>query len=121
MPRTALTKKTALGPYGNYTAGTVTLSLQAADVSNKNSFVCGPNDIVIAQNSGASPYTVTITSAADPLTGRSGDITTYSLAAGEIAVFGPFKAPGWMQTDGSIYLEASNAAVKFSPVTIPVL
>lgn len=120
MARTALTKKTALGPYGSYTAGAATLSMQAADVANKNSFVCGPNDIVIAQNSGASPYTVTITSVADPITGRTGDITTYSLAAGDIAVFGPFRAPGWMQSDGSIYLEASNAAVKFAPVTIPV-
>lgn len=51
--------------------------------------------------------------------GRSGDIAAYSLAAGDIAVFGPFKRDGWVQADGNIYLQASNVAVKFGVITLP--
>ena len=117
MARTALTKTTAPGGYGASLAG-ANLTLAAADISNLNSFVANGNDLVIAQNTGVSAYTVTITSAPDAY-GRTGDIATESLAAGEIHIFGPFPLPGWQQTDGSIYLQASNAAVKFGIVKLP--
>ena len=50
----------------------------------------------------------------------STDVDAYSIAAGEYAVFGPFKRPGWVQADGYVYLQASNAAVKFGVVALPV-
>lgn len=118
MPRVSLTPKTALGAYGNYSvANTADLAMAAADASSLNQFVASGNDLVFAHNTGGSDYTVTFTSVADPF-GRTGDITTYSIGAGEYAVFGPFKLPGWMQTDGKVYLQASNAAVKFGVVAL---
>lgn len=121
MPRTTLTKTTALGAYSaSYaTANAADLTMTAADVSNKNQFVCSSSDLVVAHNGGGSAYTVTITSVADPHYARTGDIATYSIGAGEYAVFGPFQRPGWVQTDGYIYLEASNAAVLFGVVALP--
>src|SRR5512139_124590 len=114
MARTTLTAKTLVGPKSNgYTANAADLTMSAADVANKNQVVASGKDIVIAHNSGASPYTVTITSIADPNLGRTGDITTYAMAAGVYAVFGPFYTDGWRQTDGYVYFEASNASVKF--------
>lgn len=117
MPRTTITPKTVVGGYGTYSADGADFTFTAADTSNYNQAVASNNDLILAFNSGASPYTVTITSVADPFN-RSGDITTYSLAAGEYAVFGPFSNIGWKQTDGYLYFQGSNAAVKFAVIAL---
>lgn len=115
MARTTLTRSTAPGSYG---AAGAAVTFTAADVANKNQFTATGRELVIARNSGASAYTITITSAPDPY-GRTGHITAESIAAGETKVFGPFKRSGWQQTDGFFYLEASNAAVLFGIVVLP--
>jgi len=74
-------------------------------------------EILLAYNSGASPYTVTISSVA--YLGRVGDVTAYSLAAGEFAMFGPFDPKGWNQSDGMVYVVGSNALVKFCVIQLP--
>ena len=113
MARTTLTKTQAKGPFPTLpvAADGLDLLLTAADVANKNQFLPGGNDVVVMQNSGAAPYTVTLTTAPDAQN-RTGDISTYSLAAGDIACI-VIKTAGWVQADGFVYLEASNAAVKF--------
>src|SRR5689334_15173988 len=118
MARTALTKTTPLGslPTLPLAADSADLTMTAAATSNLNSFVASGKDLIIAHNTGGSSYTVTITSVA--LNGRTGDITTYSIGAGEYAVLGPLLTPGWRQTDGSVYLQASNAAVKFGVIDL---
>ena len=120
MARTNLTKVTALGKWGDYSVpNAADMTMAAADTGNKNMFLATGNDLVVAHNTGGSAYTVTITSVEDPVTGRTGDVTTYSVGAGEYAVFGPFSLYGWAQSDGYIYLEASNASVKFGVVALP--
>ncbi len=120
MPRVSITKSPALGEYGNYTAAAADLAELAADVANKNQFVFQPRDLLIVHNTDAAPQTFTVTSVADRKTGRTKDITTYSLAAGKIAVVGPFlDQDGWMQTDGYVYVEASAATVKFGVIQQP--
>ncbi len=118
MARTTLTKVKAQGSFGTYGAGTVDVTMAAADVANGNQWACSGNDLLVAHNTGASAYTVTVTSVADPITNRTGNITTYSLAAGDYAVFGPFGAVGWQQSDGYIYVDASNASVKLGVVQL---
>jgi len=118
MPRTSLTPKKALGRKTNdYTANAADLTMTAADVTNKNQVTASGDDLIIAHNTGAATYTVTITSIADPY-GRTGDIATYSLEAGDYAIFGAFSSDGWLQTDGKLYFEASNVAVKFGVLQI---
>ena len=110
---------TALGPYGDYsTANAADLTMAAADVGNGNQFASSGRDLLVAYNSGGSPYYVTVSSVADPY-GRTGDITQYDVGAGEYAVFGPFKRPGWIQTDGYVYVDAENAAVYLGVVALP--
>jgi hypothetical protein len=97
-------------------AADLQLALTAADVANGNMFKVLDGGVLIAQNSGASPYTITINAAVDAH-GRSGDITTYSLAAGDIvAIWVP--SVGVAQTSGTdagkVYVSATNAAVKFA-------
>lgn len=119
MARTTLTKTAALGAYGDYSvANAADLTMAAADTSNQNQFVASSRDLVIAHNTGGSAQTVTITSSDDPY-GRSGDIDAYSIGAGEYAIFGPFKRPGWIQSDGYVYLEANSTDVKFGVVALP--
>ncbi len=118
--RVTLTKTTPLGEKSSlYTAGAADVTMAAADVSNKNRFVPSGKDVVIAHNTHATDAaTVTISSVADPVFGRTGDIATYSLAAGDIAVFGPFRREGWQQS-GYIYLEASAADIYFGVLALP--
>lgn len=118
MARQTLTKTTIVGPYpASVPADSLDLNLQAADPVNFNQFSPGGDDLLIVQNShAANPYTFTLTSAPDAFN-RSGDITTYSLAAGEIAAF-RVKTMGWVQTDGKVYLAGSNAAIKFAVVAL---
>ena len=119
MARTSLTKTTALGSYGDYsTANAADLTMAAADVVNGNQFVSTGRDLLIARNSGGSAYYVTVSSSEDPY-GREGDITQYDVGAGEVAIFGPFKRPGWVQSDGYIYVDAENAAVYLGVVALP--
>jgi hypothetical protein len=118
MARALVTKTTALGAYAAYTGNAADLTMAAANVADKNYFVAGGNDLVVAHNTGVGAVTVTITSVADPF-GRTGDVTAYSMAAGEYAVFGPFKNLGWAQSNGQVYLEASSADVKFGVVAVP--
>lgn len=115
MPRTLLTKTSAPG---GYAAAGVAVTMTAADIANLNAFTAAGTDLIVAQNTGGSTYTVTVTSAPDPF-GRLGTIATENIAAGEVRVFGPLPQSGWMQTDGRVYLQASNAAVKFGIIQLP--
>lgn len=113
MPRQTLTKTSAVGPYPvSVPADSLDINFQAADTVNLNQFAPGGDDLILAWNTHATnPYTFTVTSAPDQLN-RTGDITTYSVGAGEIAHF-RVKNLGWVQSDGKVYLQGSNSALKF--------
>ena len=117
MARTDLTRTTPLGAYGGYAAGAADLTMAAADASNQNKVTLGSKCLVIAHNTGVVERTVTITSVADEY-GRTGDITTYALAADDYAIFGPFVPKGWGQASGELYLEADHAEVNLGVVAL---
>lgn len=119
MARTTIAKTTPLGAYPALplVADSADVNMQASTGAsgtsgNQIAFSSASRLYILAQNTHASsPYTVTITSKVDGYN-RTGDITTYSLAAGDIALF-VVEGAGWKQGDGYVYLEATNAAVKF--------
>jgi len=115
MPRTTITAQQPQGPWVTLppAADALDLTMTAADVANKNQTLLNGPLLLIAQNSGASPYTITLSSIADSKL-RTGDITAYSLAAGDIAAFWINRTEGWLQADGYLYYEASNVAVLFA-------
>jgi hypothetical protein len=101
---------------GGYDANGATLTFTAADATNDHKTAWTGREMILAENTSAdTAYSVTITSVADVPAGRTGD-TTVSLPFGTKAWFGPFPANGWRQTDGFIYFEAANAAVKFAVI-----
>ena len=109
-----LTPVTPLGAYGDYAGGTSVYDGEAAaelKTNLGNQFDASGNDLVLAYNSGVSAATVTITSVANEW-GRTQDISK-SVGAGKLGVFGPFRHPGWTQTDGHVYLSADSTSVLF--------
>lgn len=91
----------------------------ASDPTNGDQFPLTGKEIIIVQNSdAANPHTVTIHSVADPYR-RTGDITNYSIGAGEFAVFPAFPKEGWAQADGMLYLDSDDAQIKYAVLRLP--
>jgi hypothetical protein len=105
----------------NPTAGQIHFTWTAGNTGGDTITITG-REIVLAWNSGASPYTVGVTSQIDGQN-RTGDISAYSLAAGEFAYVsaGLTNAPGWKnQSTGLLTITPSNAAVKWAVLQLPV-
>lgn len=121
MAETALTVQSLKAPFDAIAANGADFTWAAADAVNGNSFPCSGREVLLVWNSDSTnPYTVTITSQPDER-GRTKDITTYSLTAGEFACFTPglTLSQGWINTNGSILVSGSNAAIKFAVLRIP--
>lgn len=119
MARQTLTKQAPKGPYVALpvTANSLDLAFSAADATNKEEFVTGADSLLIVWNTHATtPYTFTISSVADDKK-RTGDIGPYTLQAGEHAQY-RLKKTGFMQSNGKIYMEAENAAIKFAVIEL---
>jgi hypothetical protein len=119
MGRTTLTRTTPLGPYPTLqpAADALDLILTAADTTNNNQILLDGPVIVVAHNTGVAARTLTITSSADAQN-RTGDISAYSIGAGEYACFKIDQTTGWKQTDGYLYLQANNAEVKIGAIRL---
>lgn len=119
MPRTTLTQTSILGPFPSLPVGANGLDvvMTAADVTNKNQVALSGPVILLALNTDTVARTITLTSAPDTHK-RMGDVTNYSLDAGDLAAFRIDQTDGWMQTDGMLYCEANNAAVKFGVIRL---
>lgn len=113
----AATTLTITNAPGLFSQTGVAITMAAADVSNGNDFVANGTQAIVAHNSGASTYTVTITSVADPVTGRTGNVAAQNVAAGEIRLF-LVQPRGWADGNGKINLSASNVAVKFGVINL---
>lgn len=116
MTRATLTKTAVVGPYPTLqpAANSLDVIFAAANPTDKEQFVMSGNDVLLVHNTDVSnAYTFTVTSVADERN-RTGDITTYSVGAGEIAAFKFTAQKGWMQSGGYCFIEASNAAMKFA-------
>lgn len=112
LAATAIKKVKGPNP-GTVIAGDLTVAPAAADVANGNNYVPATNDVLHAINTHASsPFTITLTSAPDER-GRTGDIATYNLVAGDVITFNYGDLIGWLQSDGTIWINAANAAIKF--------
>lgn len=120
MPRQTHTVKVLPGAFPSLplAANAVDVPHVAADVANKEQVALTGREIVLVRNDDVGAQTVTFTSTPDEK-GRSGDITAYSVGAGETAMFGPFGLKGWQQADGNLYFEASDAGMMIAVVRTP--
>lgn len=114
MARAVITVQTPKGPYPTLQPAVNSLDIvfTAADAVNFNECVWPSSSdklLILARNSGAGARTLTISSSADTLN-RTGDITAYSMGAGEYLAFIVAKA-GWQQTGAKLWLTAEHAEV----------
>ena len=119
MARVALTPVVAKGPFpGALSAGDLKLTETAGDASVFNSWVPNGREILVAHNTDSGGHHITLHSVADAQ-GRTGDITSYALGAGEVHVFSFFGSLlGWLQNDGSIYVDVDDATVKLAVLRV---
>lgn len=93
--------------------GAADIVFDAADDVNGNEFQSTGNEIVLVSNPTGGALSVTFTAAPDSI-GRAGSISSYSIAAGEIAVFGPFATTQWRQADGMVYIDTSATGLEIA-------
>lgn len=118
--RTAITVQTAKGPYLStpVAANSLDFTIAASDNTNGNYFVGTGRELILVQNSAGGSGTVTFTSVADQFQ-RKGDISTYSLSAGEFAMFWVGNLVGWDQGGGQIYIDTSASTMNIAVIRIP--
>jgi hypothetical protein len=118
---TVITVQQVKGPFEAVGAGVADFTFAAGTITDGDTFQCTGKELLLVTNSDpTNPYTVTITSVDDEK-GRAEDITSYSLAAGDFAVFGVglTNSKGWKSSAGTIRITVNNAAVKVAVLRLP--
>ena len=120
MPRTNIAAQTTPGPYP-----TIPLTPDSRDIAFVGANVADGNDtalvagktLVIVRNVDVGAHTVSFASQPDTLN-RKGDITDYSVGAGQSALFGPFTTIGWAAA-GRLQINGDNVNVEIAVITLP--
>lgn len=102
----------------NVLAGSLDIPFGASDFTNGDQTPSTGKEVIVMSNTDALAQTVTIDAAPDAY-GRDGAITTYSLAAGDVAITGVLTQQAFRQSDGMIYINTSDVDVKLAVVRIP--
>jgi len=123
MPRTAITVNENANRYPAIPPAVNSLDFAFASTSGGNDdgyeFPASGREVVLLRNTDSNPQTFTLLSVVDDLN-RKGDITAYSLAAGEFAVLVP-PLKGFQQADGKIYIDVSDPLVNIAVLRMPSL
>ena len=120
-PTVITVQEKPVGPFTAVGVGEADFTFAAGTITDGDTFVCTGRELLLAYNSSvATPRTITITSVEDE-TNRAEDITTYSMAAGDYAVFGVglTNSKGWMSTAKTIRITVSNAEMKVAVLRLP--
>jgi len=118
---TALTPVTKIGPYPALpvAANSLDLAWTTGDASGNTIAVSGATRyLVLMRNTDAGAHTVTISSVVDTPYNRTGDITDYSIGAGETAGFYFSSTDGWVDTEtGKITITPETTDIEFMVFT----
>lgn len=119
MGRKQIPVITPLGPYPTIPVAVNTLDFvfTTADSVNFDQFVFTGRELIVVRNSTAGALTFTLESAVDPQN-RVGDITAFSLAAGEFGVFWCGNMVGW-NNGGQFFLRSSASTIDYAIIRIP--
>jgi hypothetical protein len=117
---TAITVQTIKTPWATISANGADYTYAAGTVTDGDTFVCTGREILLVKNDNVAAKYITITSVDDE-TNRAGSITTYSIGAGEFAVFGIglTNAKGWKSTAGTVRITVEHADVKVAVLRLP--
>lgn len=117
MPATQVPVQPIVGPYPTLPVAAASLDIvfTAVDAVNGNFFTANGiasdlpsgtigGDILLVLNPTLGALNITFTS--QPLNGRSGDITTYSVGAGVHSAFKYSKLVGWADVNSNVFFTA---------------
>ena len=120
MAATVITVQQLLSPFPvtPLTANSADIVFTALTVTEGDEFTCTGREVILIKN-GTGTNTLTISSADDEK-GRAEDITSYSLADGDFAMFsqGLTNSQGW-KTAGKIKLTPSSAEITCAVLRLP--
>jgi len=124
MARTNIPAQVRVGPYPTQQQiddGDLIPSLTSiSDPTDRYTDLVDSKTSVLAVNSDTAPHDVTITSAPDTPFNRAVDLVV-TLAAGEIALLGPFKRAGWANTLGPtsnlLFIDVTDPKVQLAVFT----
>jgi hypothetical protein len=116
---TVLTVQNIKGPFETIAANGADFTFAAGTITDGDTFVCTGREILLVKN-GTGTNTITITSVDDEK-GRAEDITTYSLATTEHAVFGVglTNSQGWKSSAGTVRITVSSVEVSVAVLRLP--
>lgn len=120
MARTPIASQSFLGSYPELPLAALEADLMFTaidDPLSRSTPLVDSKTVVLALNTDGSSHTVTFTSVLDSLK-RDGDITNYSVAAGKIAAFGPFRSAGWAQ-GSNLFIDVSDAKLRLAVIRLP--
>jgi len=120
LAATVITVQQLLSPFPAtpLTANSADIVFTALTVTEGDEFVCTGSEVILIKN-GTGTNTLTISSSDDEK-GRAEDITSYSLAAGDFAMFGQglTNSQGW-KTGGKIKMTPSSAEITCAVLRLP--
>lgn len=119
MAITALTVNQA--KQNNYAvqAGDLAVAQTALDAANGNSFIATGKELLIIQNTDASPHTFTLTSVNDQLGRLDSSLTNYSVPANSFAAIQMSQLSGWFQSsDSTVHMTTSSALLKITVIRL---
>ena len=106
------------GPYpGVVAANALDFVFTTADSVNFDEFALTGRELIVVRNSTAGALTFTLSSVVDPQ-GRTQDVTSYSLGAGEFAAFWVGNIVGW-DNAGKFFLQSSASTMDYAVIRIP--
>ncbi|KKM71085.1 hypothetical protein LCGC14_1434240 [marine sediment metagenome] len=116
---TAITTQTPLGPHPAIpiSVGALDFTFANGDTALGNEFVITGRQLLLVFNNDVGAQTFTISSVPDAF-GRKGDITDYSLDAGDYVAFWFGSVVGWRQTANKILLASSNDAIQYAVLNL---
>lgn len=122
MARLALTVQSPIGAYPTLpvaaNAADVAFTAAGADFADGASYQMTGREILLVRNPTGGALTVTINSVADTKK-RTGDITAYSIGAGEVAMFFFNRTEGWVQTNSKLHFAGSATGLEFAVIRLP--
>lgn len=102
------------------TAGALDFTFASSSGSATDQLTGNGRDIILAYNSGSATGTVSVASVADEKN-RTGNISSYSMAAGDFACIpvGLTNNKGWMDSSKKITITTSSADLKLAALRLP--
>ena len=113
----ARTRLTPVDLPATHPGGEATWSFTAADTTDQNDFILTGREVLLIDNANVAAQDVTIDSVADPY-GREGDLTVSVPASSTVALYFGDRS-GWMQSDGTLYLDTASADISYAVLRLP--